>query len=90
MSVTFNHHFGSAGKPGRFRQKLWFAIVVEPSPNKFMLLFAREPIDVEFVVQGAEIDFDSHLKKSKEWFNRNGDKLHIMQSIYSGNKELGK
>jgi hypothetical protein len=36
-----------------------------------MLLFAREPIDVEFVVQGAEIDFDS-TSQSKEWLKQWG------------------
>lgn len=90
VSATFTHHFGSAGKPGRFRQKVWFAIVVEPSPNRFMLLFAREPVDVEFVVQGAEIDGESTIKRAGEWLTRNRDKLHDSQSIYGGNKDRDK
>jgi hypothetical protein len=90
VSVTFNHNFGSARKPGRFRQKLWFAIVVEPEPSHFMLLFAREPVDIEFVVQGPEIDSDSSLKQTTDWFKRNRHKLHDSQSISNGNKQRGK
>ena len=81
VNITFNHHFGSALKAGRFRRKLWFAIVVEPVPNESMLLFAREPIDVEFVVRGEEIDSDTASKQSVEWFKLNGRRLHTSFSV---------
>ena len=38
-SATFKHNFGAGLKPGNFQYKLWFASVVEPSPEKHMLLF---------------------------------------------------
>jgi hypothetical protein len=59
MKTTFRHDFGSGLKPGKFRHKIWFAVVVEPSPGKYMLLFSREPTDVELTVEGKEIDFDT-------------------------------
>lgn len=66
-SATFKHNFGAALKSGRFKYKLWYAVVVEPSPGKYMLLFSREPIVVEFTVEGEEIDFDTYLKQKREW-----------------------
>lgn len=86
VSVNFNHLFGGALKAGRFRQKIWFAIVIEPSPNRFMLLFSRQPIDVEFVVQGPDVDIETQGKYLKEWYKHNEGKLHNRHSILSGNK----
>jgi len=66
-SATFKHNFGARLKPGNSKYKLWFAIVVEPSPEKYMLLFCREPTEVEFTVEGEELDFDTYLKQRREW-----------------------
>ena len=75
-AATFKHNFGAALKPGRFRRKLWFAVVVEPSPGKFMSLISREPIEVEFTVEGKEIDFDTYVKKRREWDKARSFELH--------------
>ena len=76
VSATFKHNFGGAVKPGLFKYKLWFAIVVEPSPEKYMLLFCREPTQVEFAVEGNELDFDTYLKKKREWDRSRDFQLH--------------
>jgi hypothetical protein len=75
-TTTFRHNFGAGLKPGRFHQKLWFAVVVEPSPQRYMLLFSREPTDVEFVVEGEPIDFDTYFEQRNEWDKTRNFKFH--------------
>lgn len=66
-TTTFRHSFGAGLKPGRFHHKLWFAVVVEPSPQRYMLLFTREPTELEFVVEGDPIEFETYIKLRSEW-----------------------
>lgn len=75
-TTTFRHNFGAGLKPGRFHQKLWFAVVVEPSPQRYMLLFSREPTDVEFVVEGEPVDADTYFKQRSEWDKTRNFKFH--------------
>ena len=83
VSANFYHSFGWGLKPGHFRHKLWFAVVTEPKPNTFMLLFARQPIDVTFNVVGKEIKYDSSFqKKLDEWLRTEGlKKCHNSQHV---------
>lgn len=82
-TTTFHHSFGGALKPGRFRKKLWFAIVVEPSPNQYMLLFSQKPTDIEFVADGDEIDFDTFTKQYDEWYTTKTVELHDEMPVVS-------
>lgn len=81
ISATLCHDFGVALKAGRFRRKAWFAIVIEPSPNKFMLLFARTPVDITFIADGEEITFESFAKQQTQREKKVGIKLHDRQTI---------
>jgi hypothetical protein len=87
VSANFYHSFGGGLKAGHFRQKLWFAVVTEPRPNTFMLLFARQPIDVTFDVVGEEITFDSYRKKFDEWLRAEGFKCHDSHHVIDPQKD---
>jgi hypothetical protein len=89
-TTTFRHNFGSALKPGQFRRKLWFAVVVEPSQGEYMLLFSREPTDVEFIVEGEEIDFDTWLRQRREWDKTRSFIFHDEFTLSSSAKEPSK
>jgi hypothetical protein len=88
--TTFKHNFGSAVKAGRFRRKLWFAIVVEPSPKRYMLLYSRDPTDVEFTAEGEEIDFDTYISQRREWDKTRSFKFHDEHLLPGNEKESPK
>jgi len=74
---VFYHDFGAAMKAGSFRTKIWYAVVIEPSPGNFMLLFARKPLDLTFQVKGEQVlDLDSMNRVFEDWRNENKIKLH--------------
>jgi hypothetical protein len=76
-TTLFYHDFGGAMQAGTFRTKIWYAVVVEPTPGEFMLLFARKPIDLTFQVKGEQVlDLDTMNSVLEDWRNENKIKLH--------------
>ena len=76
-TTDFYHNFGGAVKAGTFRTKIWYAVVVELSPGKFMLLFARKPLDLTFHVTGEQVlDLDAMVKMFEVWRVENKITLH--------------
>jgi len=87
-TTTFKHGFGSAVRAGQYRRRIWFAVVVEPMPGRYMLLYSREPTDVEFTVEGEEIDFDTYIRQRKEWDKTRSFKFHAELPLGVNGREL--